>query len=124
MKNRAENERLLTEIRSERAAERKQAAAVARHHAREARIVAHEGRAAIIRTRRDVSVTFPEALAGLDANGMATAELLRLQIFDQMSRATAAQLYSAQCGPAMIGHKTEEMYNVIFGRWRTVVSAS
>jgi hypothetical protein len=61
---------MLSEIRSEKAAERKQAAAVARHHAREARIVAREGREAIARARRDVSVTFPEALAGLDANGI------------------------------------------------------
>jgi hypothetical protein len=92
VRNRDEGQRMFEEIKPEKLAERTAAAAVARHHVREVRAVAAEARDAITQPRRNTLASFPAALDGFSADGMATAELLRLHVHDRLSRATAPQL--------------------------------
>jgi hypothetical protein len=88
----AHHAKVLREVRDEITSARRQAAAVALHGLGQVRSFAEQTREAVTTARRNTALTFPDALDGLSADGMATFELLRLQIRDRLSSASAAQL--------------------------------
>jgi hypothetical protein len=87
-----EHDRIRQEIRDEEEMGRRLAAAVARYEAYGVRRFVNEAREAIERTRRHTALSFPDALDGVDANGMIMLAVLRAQLQPLMSSMDAATL--------------------------------
>ena len=92
VKRPSELAKFFEEIRAEKVADGLIVIAVCRHLARQIPALVDEFRQAVSRIRRDTSLTFPGVLDR--AGDEATRELLRLGIYDRLSRATPAQLFS------------------------------
>lgn len=92
VRNKDENERIRAEIRSEYEGARRRAAAVARYRAHSIRTQTAEARATIDRARRDASASFPRALDGLSADGMATLALVRVHTATALASLDAGAL--------------------------------
>jgi len=89
---RDEQTRMRGELRQEKESTRRAAGSIARHHARQVRGIAARGRDVIARARRDVSLSLPDALDRIDANGMVMLALLRVQLMPLLRAAGPAEL--------------------------------
>lgn len=92
VRNPAEHDRVVGDIRNPEEKRRRHAAAVALHHARAIPQQIQEARETIAARRRDVAASFPNVLDHLSADGMATATVAALHIEDRLARASAAEL--------------------------------
>jgi hypothetical protein len=90
----SEHLRIVGEIRTETEAGRRLAAGKARNDARAVRKFIEDARAEIAKARRDVSLSFPDALDGVGKNGMITLGLLRVALKNSLAQASAAVLLS------------------------------
>jgi hypothetical protein len=87
-----ELDRVYADYLGELTVDRGRAVSVARFHAHSIHARCDEGRACIAQTRGDVRITFPRALDGLTADGMVSAELLRLGVHDRLRVLSAGAL--------------------------------
>jgi hypothetical protein len=93
MRSPAEARRIRTDMENEETQRCELAARVARFHVEpKAQALDERFRALVDRMKRDVSLSFPDALDGLDAGAMLTFELLRETIRPDIAAAAPAEL--------------------------------